>query len=117
MGISKESASIAKESDVSTIDQELHQYELVYVLHSELSEDDVLSVNDRVSQIVGNHEGEIINTEMWGRRTLAYPIDNQFEGHYVLQRISMLPDGTDEVERYLRFNENVLRFLNMRSDS
>jgi small subunit ribosomal protein S6 len=100
-----------------TIDQETHEYELVYILQPEISEDGVLGVNDRIAQIVGSHSGEIAETEMWGRRTLAYPIKKQFEGHYVLQRLSMFPDGTDEVERYLRFNEDVLRFLLMRSDS
>ena len=77
----------------------------------------MLGVNDRMSQIVGNHNGQLIETEMWGRRTLAYPIKKHFEGHYVLHRLNMFPDGTDEVERYLRFNEDVLRFLMMRTDS
>jgi len=98
-------------------DQELHEYELVYILQEEMSEDEVLGVNDRIAQIVSIHEGETLSTEMWGRRTLAYPIKKQFEGHYVLQRISMMPDGTADIERYLRFNENVLRFLNMRVDA
>ncbi len=97
-------------------DQELQQYELVYILQPEMSEDEVLSVNDRITQIVSNHEGETLSTEMWGRRTLAYPIRKQFEGHYILNRINMMPDGTSDVERYLRFNEDVLRFLNMRVD-
>ena len=78
------------------IDQELHEYELVYILQPELSEDSVLGVNDRVAQIIGNHHGQIIETEMWGRRTLADPIKKHFEGHYVLQRFNMFPDGTDE---------------------
>lgn len=102
---------------VDQIDQEVREYELVYILQTEISEDTVLSVSDRVAQIVDSHSGQVVETELWGRRTLAYPIKKQFEGHYVLQRLSMYPDGTDDVERYLRFNENVLRFLMMRSDS
>jgi small subunit ribosomal protein S6 len=98
-------------------DQNVHSYELVYILQPELAEDTVLSVNERVANIVGDFHGEILETEMWGRRTLAYPIKKQFEGHYILHRLNMFPDGTDEVERYLRFNEDVLRFLMMRSDN
>lgn len=98
------------------LDQEVREYELVYILQPEMAEDDVLSVNERVAQIVGSHQGEMLETEMWGRRTLAYPIDKQFEGHYVLHRIRMFPEGTEDVERYLRFNEEILRFLMMRSD-
>ena len=98
-------------------DQELHSYELVYILQPEMSEDDVLGINDRITAIVGDHSGEVLETEMWGRRTLAYPIKKQFEGHYVLQRLNMMPDGTDEVERYLRFSEDVLRYLVLRQDA
>ena len=97
-------------------DQELHTYELVYILQPELGEDEVLSVNERITQIVDDHSGDLFETEMWGRRTLAYPIKKQFEGHYVLQRLNMMPDGTEEVERYLRFNEDVLRFLMFRRE-
>jgi small subunit ribosomal protein S6 len=99
------------------IDKEVHEYELVYIVQPELAEDGVLAVNDRVAQIVEGHAGQVTDTEMWGRRTLAYPIKKQFEGYYVLQRLSMYPDGTDEVERYLRFNEDVLRFLMMRDNA
>jgi small subunit ribosomal protein S6 len=106
-----------KEYCKSMADQEIREYELVYILQPELAEDAVLSINDRVAQIVADHQGEMVQTELWGRRTLAYPIQKHFEGHYVLRRLTMFPDGTDEVERYLRFNEDVMRFLIMRSDS
>ena len=98
-------------------EQELREYELVYIIQHELDESGILSLNERVNQLVGEHGGEMLATEMWGRRTLAYPIRKHFEGHYVLQRFNMLPDGTVEVERYLRLNEDVLRYLIFRKDA
>ena len=98
-------------------EQELREYELVYIIQHELDESGILSLNERVTQLVGEHGGEMLATEMWGRRTLAYPIRKHFEGHYVLQRFNMLPDGTVEVERYLRLNEDVLRYLIFRKDA
>ncbi len=98
-------------------EQELREYELVYIIQPELDESGILSLNERVAQLVGEHGGEMLSTEMWGRRTLAYPIRKNFEGHYVLQRFNMLPDGTVEVERYLRLNEDVLRYLIFRKDA
>ncbi len=53
---------------------------------------------------------------MWGKRTLAYPIKKLFEGHYVLHRFEMAPNGTGEIDRLLRYNENVLRYLLIRLD-
>jgi small subunit ribosomal protein S6 len=97
-------------------DSDLHEYELVYILQPELDEQGVLGVNERLAQIVESQSGTITNTELWGRRTLAYPIAKHFEGHYVLHRFEMLPAGTGELDRMLRLNENVLRHLLLRTD-
>ena len=93
------------------IGQEAREYELVYIIQPEMDESGILSLNERVAQMIGNHSGEVLTTEMWGRRTLAYPIKRNFEGHYVMQRFTMLPDGTEEIERFLRLNEDVIRYL------
>ncbi|MDI9549020.1 MAG: 30S ribosomal protein S6 [Chloroflexota bacterium] len=96
------------------IGQEAREYELVYIIQPEMDESGILSLNERVAQMIGNHSGEVLTTEMWGRRTLAYPIKRNFEGHYVMQRFTMLPDGTEEIERFLRLNEDVIRYLMFR---
>jgi small subunit ribosomal protein S6 len=57
-----------------------------------------------------------VATETWGRRNLAYPIKKYGTGHYVLQRFEMNPGGTAELDRLLRFNENVMRYLLTRTD-
>jgi small subunit ribosomal protein S6 len=96
------------------VDQEVREYELVYIIQPEMDESGILSLNERVAQVIGDHSGEVLTTEMWGRRTLAYPIKKRFEGHYVMQRFTMLPDGTAEIERFLRLNEDVIRYLMFR---
>jgi small subunit ribosomal protein S6 len=99
---------------VSTAEQEIREYELVYVLRPDLDDDGVRALNERITQTVGEQAGTVTATELWGRRTLAYPIGKVFEGHYILQRINMPPTGTEEVDRILRFNENVMRYLLIR---
>jgi len=96
------------------VGQEAREYELVYIIQPEMDESGILSLNERVAQMIGNHSGEVLTTEMWGRRTLAYPIKRNFEGHYVMQRFTMLPDGTEEIERFLRLSEDVIRYLMFR---
>ena len=59
---------------------------------------------------IAAENGAINATELWGRRPLAYPIKNHMEGNYVLQRFQMDPGATDELQRLLRFNEDVIRF-------
>ena len=103
-------------SDLSVlVDQ--HEYELVYVLLGNLDDEAVREFNERFNQVVTSQQGTINTTEIWGRRTLAYPIGKNYDGIYVLQRFQMLPVGTEELERLLRFNENVIRHLLIRLDA
>lgn len=94
----------------------VRQYELVYVLQPQLDENGVNSFDGRVCEVITTQGGSDIATEVWGKRTLAYPINRFFEGIYILHRFQMPPAGADEVERTLRFSEDVLRYLLMRKD-
>lgn len=93
-----------------------HEYELVFVARPNLGEEGVTALTDRVNQVVAGQSGAVQAVEMWGKRTLAYPIKKYFEGIYVLNRIAMPPQGTAELDRLLRFNEDVLRYLIVRTD-
>jgi small subunit ribosomal protein S6 len=95
--------------------EDQREYELVYVLLGTLDEEEVRSFNERLNQVITTQTGAITSTEIWGRRTLAYPIGKNFEGIYVLERFQMAPSGAAEVDRHLRFNENVIRYLLIRT--
>lgn len=101
-------------SEVAVMEDQ-REYELVYVLLGNLDDDGVRGFNERLSQVISGQTGTVNSTEIWGRRTLAYPIGKNFDGIYVLQRFHMLPAGTEEVDRFLRFNENVIRYLLIRN--
>lgn len=95
---------------------ELREYELVYILQPEMDEESVAGINDRLSQVVTERSGSVTTTELWGRRALAYPIGKFFEGQYVMHRFQMPPEAAGEVDRLLRLNENVIRYLLIRTD-
>lgn len=92
------------------------QYELVYVLQPKLDENGVNSFDGRVCDVIAAQGGSDIATELWGKRTLAYAIDRYFEGFYILHRFQMPPSGAEEVDRTLRYSEDVMRYLLMRKD-
>lgn len=94
-------------------DQEKRDYELVYIIQPELTDEEISALNDRVTQFIQDQDGEVRETELWGKRSLAYPIKDFFEGYYILHRLHIPGSLIEEVERILRFNENVLRFLCM----
>lgn len=101
---------------VTDTGSENREYEMVYVAQPDIGDDGLRQLNDRLAQAISSQQGAISTTEVWGKRTLAYPINKYFEGHYVLQRFQMAAAGTEELDRLLRLNENVLRYLILRTD-
>jgi small subunit ribosomal protein S6 len=101
---------------MSEVNTDLHEYEVVYVAQSSLDDASVTALHERFAQTVVTYGGQVTSTEPWGRRNLAYPIKKNFNGHYVLQRFQIPPQGTNELERFLRLNEDVLRYLIVRTD-
>jgi small subunit ribosomal protein S6 len=97
--------------------QQLNQYELVYIIQPSLDSDETKAIDDRVTSAIASNNGEIVSTEIWGQRKLAYPIKNFFEGYYILHNLQMPPQGVIEVERTMRLNENIIRFLVVRTDA
>lgn len=89
----------------------MNEYELMMIVRTELDEEGVNTLNERIGEFVRTTGGEVIETQLWGRRTLAYLIRKQREGNYVLMRLRLLPSATAALERSLRLNDNVLRHL------
>jgi small subunit ribosomal protein S6 len=96
---------------------QMNQYELIYIIQPELDSDATKAVDERVSQAITNNKGEITSSEMWGQRKLAYPIKKYFEGYYILHNVQMPPSAVTEVERIMRLNEDIIRFLVIRTDN
>ncbi|MFL2647044.1 MAG: 30S ribosomal protein S6 [Dehalococcoidia bacterium] len=88
----------------------MNDYELMYVLHPRLSEQDIDAFVDNVSSIINNF-GEVITVDRWGRRRLAYPIGQNLEGFYVLTTFNAQPEVGYELESQLNLSEDVLRHL------
>lgn len=94
-------------------DTETSKYELVYIIQPNLDEDGINELNDRIAQSIATQGGSITKTEVWGRRGLAYPIRKHIEAYYMLHHLDMPGTGVKEVERTMRFSEDIMRFLVM----
>lgn len=92
-----------------------NKYELVYVLSPVLGEEGLQSVNEKIKALVES-VGEIETTEDWGKKKLAYEIQDQREGFYVVMNFSAKAEGPHEIERVLKITEGVLRYLVIRKD-
>ncbi len=92
------------------------QYELIYIVTPDASDQDVAGVHAEVESIVARFNGQIENTEHWGKRRLAYVIGDHKEGTYVLELIRGSGDLVKELDRRLRVSDHVLRHLVVRVD-
>ncbi len=95
----------------------MRDYELVFIIRPNIDDEAVTAVVDKVSNLIKTGSGEVTSVDIWGRRTLAYPINNHREGVYVLFRTKMPPTALPEMERNLKLSEDVIRYLLVRVDS
>ena len=92
----------------------MNEYELMTVFHPRLNvEDTAAAVADLDAQITANG-GELLSTDDWGRRRLAYPIDGVLDGTYVLMTMKLPPTATANLERWMQLSETTLRHLLIR---
>ena len=92
------------------------QYELVYILPPESTEEQIAEVHTQVEAVVSRMNGRIERTDNWGRRRLAYEIGHHKEGLYVLEVIHGDGALVHELDRRLKVTENLLRHLIVRVD-
>src|SRR5918992_1421874 len=92
------------------------QYELVYIITPDASEQEVADLHTQIEQIVQRFNGTIDKSENWGRRKLAYEIARHREGTYVVETISGSGELMKEIDRRLRVNDAVIRHLVVRVD-
>ncbi len=92
-------------------------YELVFILNANLSEDDFSRVLGKVNDLVTKLGGTISETIPWGKRKLAYPIQKQTEGNYVLEKVQIKQTALKELDANLKLSEDVLRYLFIRENS
>ena len=93
----------------------MRHYEIVFLVHPDQSEQ-VPAMIERYKGAIEAGNGKIHRLEDWGRRQLAYPIQNLVKAHYVLMNVEAEQAVLDEMVDGFRFNDAVLRHLVMRRD-
>jgi small subunit ribosomal protein S6 len=94
----------------------LTEYETIYILKPDLTEDVVKAVAEKVTGIIDSFKGSLLIEDDWGKRKLAYPISRNSRGHYVRMHFVGPTGLVAEIERQLRYDDNLLRFLTVKLD-
>lgn len=89
----------------------VRNYELMYIIKPDLDEEKLSAVIEKFGNIILNGGGEIESTDKWGKRRLAYEIDDYREGFYVLIYFKSEPAVVQEVDRVMKISDDILRFM------
>ena len=92
------------------------QYELVYIVTPEASEQEIADLHTQIEQIIQRMGGTLDKTENWGRKRMAYDIGRHREGNYVVETITGSGELMKEIDRRLRVIDQVIRHLVVRVD-
>jgi small subunit ribosomal protein S6 len=91
-------------------------YECVLIARNDVTQQQVEAVADTVAAQLEGDGGSVKKREYWGLRSLSYRIKKNRKGHYMLLGLDAPPASVNEVERQLRLNEDILRFMTIRVD-
>ena len=92
-------------------------YENVFIARQDISGAQADALADSFTQLIAEQGGEVKKREYWGLRNLAYRMNKNRKGHYVLLNIDAPSPAIAELERTMRINEDVLRYLTLRVET
>jgi small subunit ribosomal protein S6 len=93
----------------------LKNYEMIFIVHPNVPEEETPAVTDKVTSIINQHKGEVISLKKWGKKKLAHKIKKCTRGYFFLLHFLATPAVLAELERTLRYNENILRYQTVRA--
>ena len=94
----------------------LRTYEVMYIVDPETPADRIEKLNEAVGKVIEKEGGKVVRMDDIGLRNLAYPIEKKTEGHYVLFEVDGTGQEIAELERRMRVNDMIIRFVTIRVD-
>lgn len=94
----------------------MRKYETFFILDPDLPDEVNTAVDDKLQSVIGSNGGTVLSCVPWGKRKLAYPVKKRIRGHYVLMEYAGGPELVSELERNMRLDERVLKFITVKLD-
>lgn len=89
----------------------MRQYELILILQPDMDEEANTGVIERIKSLITDNGGEILKTDLWGSKQLAYEIKDYRDGYYVYMEVELNPEFGTELKQSLRYIEPVIRYM------
>lgn len=92
-------------------------YEHVFIARQDLSSAQAEALGEHFSTLLFENKGKVVGTEYWGLKTMAYKVNKNRKGHYMLMKTDAPAAAVHEMERLMRLHEDVMRVLTIRVDA
>jgi small subunit ribosomal protein S6 len=92
----------------------MRRYETIFIVRSNIAEDEIDAVINKTSSIIEGDGGIIIRIDKWGLKKLAYLIKKESQGYYVYLDYASIPASVSEIERIFRIDDKVLKYLTIK---
>lgn len=89
----------------------MRQYETIYIIDPEFETDAVKELVEKFKGLVEDQGGQIAEIDEWGKRRLAYPINDRREGYYFLMNFTANPETAQDLERVYKITNGLMRYL------
>ncbi|NMB34482.1 MAG: 30S ribosomal protein S6 [Clostridium sp.] len=94
----------------------INKYETIFIINPEYTEEDTQSLIEKIKNIIET-SGELENVDEWGKRKLAYPIDDHNDGYYVLIEFGAKSSLPQELERIYRITDGIIKYIIIKKDN
>lgn len=94
----------------------MRKYELMYIIRPNIEEDAKKALVERFNDILTSNGAEIIESKEWGKRRLAYEIQDFREGIYQIVKVNAGSEAIDEFNRLANINEDIIRYIAVREE-
>ncbi len=94
----------------------MRKYETFFILDPDLPDEANAAVDEKFQSVISSNGGTLLSSVPWGKRKLAYPVKKRTRGNYVLIEFAGGPELVSELERNMRLDERVLKFITVKLD-
>ena len=89
-------------------------YESIFIINPNMSDDETNAVIKKMQDVVAKQGGEMVKSEDWGKKKLAYEVKKQKRGHYAFFQFKAAPAAVSELERTYKLTDAVIKFLTVK---
>ena len=91
-------------------------YDIGFIINPDSTEEEIKKIIDSIKKVIEESDGVVEKLDEWGRKRLVYPIQKHKEGIYIFINAEIKGEIVEEIERKLKLNEKIIRFIVVRLD-